>query len=57
MPYVWVVDFWRRRFFLCIHLVIRRLEIRNTGVGCYAFLQGIFPTQGLNPHLLQLLDW
>ena len=32
-------------------------ESRNTGVGFYAFLQGIFPTQGLNPHLLQLLDW
>ena len=26
----------------------------NTGVGCRALLQGIFPTQGSNPHLLQL---
>ena len=25
---------------------------RNTGVGCHALLQGIFPTQGLNPGLL-----
>ena len=25
---------------------------KNTGVGCYFFLQGIFPTQGSNPHLL-----
>ena len=25
---------------------------KNTGVGCYALLQGIFPTQGSNPHLL-----
>jgi len=25
---------------------------RNTGVGCHALLQGIFPTQGLNPCLL-----
>ena len=25
------------------------------GVGCYAFLQGIFLTQGSNPHLLRLL--
>ena len=25
---------------------------KNTGVGCHAFLQGIFPTQGLNPGLL-----
>ena len=24
----------------------------NTGVGCHALLQGIFPTQGLNPDLL-----
>ena len=23
----------------------------NTGVGCHALLQGIFPTQGLNPGL------
>ena len=30
---------------------------KNTGVavGCCALLQGIFPTQGSNPHLLQLL--
>ena len=25
---------------------------KNTGVGCHAFLQGIFPTWGLNPALL-----
>ena len=25
---------------------------KNTGVGCYALLQRIFPTQGLNPDLL-----
>ena len=25
---------------------------KNTGVGCHAFLQGNFPTQGLNPGLL-----
>ena len=24
---------------------------KNTGVGCYALLQGIFPTQGSNPGL------
>ena len=28
---------------------------KNTGVGCHFPLQGIFPTQGLNPHLLYLL--
>ena len=26
-------------------------------MGCHAFLQGIFPTQGSNPHLLYLLNW
>ena len=25
---------------------------RDTGVGCHFLLQGIFPTQGSNPHLL-----
>ena len=25
---------------------------KNTGVGCHALLQGIFPTQGSNPGLL-----
>ena len=29
----------------------------NTGVGCHFLLQGIFPTQGLNPCLLHLLHW
>ena len=27
---------------------------KNTGVGCHALLQGIFPTQGSNPDLLHL---
>ena len=30
---------------------------KNTGVGCHALLQGIFPTQGWNPRLLRLLRW
>ena len=30
---------------------------KNTGVGCHALLQGIFPTQGSNPHILYLLHW
>ena len=30
---------------------------KNTGVGCHFLLQGIFPTQGLNMHLLYLLPW
>ena len=28
---------------------------KNTGVGCHFLLQGIFLTQGSNPHLLHLL--
>ena len=30
---------------------------KNTGMGCHALLQGIFPTQGSNPGFLQLLHW
>ena len=30
---------------------------KNTGVGYHAILQGIFPTQGLNPSLSSLLHW
>ena len=30
---------------------------KNTGVSCYFLLQGIFPTQESNPHLLRLLHW
>ena len=30
---------------------------KNTGVGCHALLQGIFPNQGSNLHLLCLLPW
>ena len=30
---------------------------KNTGVGCHALLQGIFPTQGSNVCLLRLLHW
>ena len=30
---------------------------KNTGVGCHALLQGIFPTQGWIPCLLCLLHW
>ena len=29
----------------------------NTGVGCLVLLQGVFPTQGLNPCLLRLLHY
>ena len=30
---------------------------KNTGVGCHALLQGIFPTQGSNTRVLCLLNW
>ena len=30
---------------------------KNTEVGCHFLLQGIFPTQRSNPHLLCLLHW
>ena len=30
---------------------------KNTGVGCHALLQGIFPTQGSNDCLFRLLHW
>ena len=30
---------------------------KNTGVGGHALLEGIFPTQGSNLHLLSLLHW
>ena len=30
---------------------------KNTEVGCHFLLQGIFPTQGLNPHLWHLQHW
>ena len=30
---------------------------KNTGVGCHALLQGIFPTQGVNLTVLRLLHW
>ena len=30
---------------------------KNTGAGCHALLQGIFLTQGSNPHLVCLLNW
>ena len=30
---------------------------QNTGVGCHALLQGIFPSQGSNLHLLSLTHW
>ena len=33
------------------------LQTKNTGMNSHSLLQGIFPTQGLNPYLLCLLHW
>ena len=33
------------------------LQAKNIGVGCHAFHQEIFPTQGSNLRLLHLLHW
>ena len=30
---------------------------KNTGMGCRALFQRVFPNQWLNPHLLRLLHW
>ena len=48
---------WRPRGLA--HLASLSLDFpgKNTGVGCHALLQGIFPTQGSNPCLLRLLHW
>ena len=48
---------------LCYPMVTARLlcpwdsPSKNTGMGCHALLQGIFLTQGSNPHLLGPLHW
>ena len=46
------------QFFATLWTIGARLSVhwnspgKNTGVGCHALLQGIFPPQGLNPCLL-----
>ena len=35
----------------------QHFPVKNTGGGCHALLEGLFLTQGLNPHLLHLLYW
>ena len=40
-----------RGLYLTRFLHPRDFPGKNTGVGCHFFLQGIFPTQGLNPGL------
>ena len=41
----------------CRLLYLWNVPGKNTGVGSCFLLQRIFPTQGLNPHLLWLLRW
>ena len=43
------MDLWSARL-----LYLWDSPAKNTGVGYHALLQGIFPTQGLNPRLLCL---
>ena len=41
----------------CQALLSTGFSGKDTGAHCHALLQGIFPTQGSNPHLLNLLHW
>ena len=43
---------WPRGLYLARLLCPWDSPGKNTGVGCHSLLQGIFPTQGLNPGLL-----
>ena len=46
------------RLFATLWTVARQAPLSmDTGVGCHALLQGIFPTQGSNPPLSRLLHW
>ena len=52
----------RVRLFVTPRTVARQAPLwnfpgQNTGVGCHALLQGIFPTQGSNPCLSCLRHW
>ena len=61
--HVLLTDFCCIRLYVTLGLQAARLLCacnspgKSTGVGCHAFLQGIFPTQGSNLHLLCLLYW
>ena len=60
---VWSAVLSRVRLFVTPWTVPARLLCswnfpgKNTGGSCHFLLQGIFPTRGLNPHLLHLLHW
>ena len=55
--------FGRDRLFATLWTVARQAPLsmgfsrQETGVGCHTLLQGIFPTQGSNLHILRFLHW
>ena len=49
--------FSRVQLFVTPWTVARQAPGKNTGVGGHSLLQGIFPIQGVNSHLLCLLHW
>ena len=64
LTYMWVlIHFTQVWFFASQQTVACQTSLslgfsrKNTGVGCHALFQGIFLTQGSNPHLLRLLHW
>ena len=48
------VTLWTVACQAALSMVLSRQEYLS---GCHALLQGIFPTLGLNPHVLGLLHW
>ena len=53
------MEVWQKttKFYKAIILQLKNNKKKNTGMGCYALLQGIFLTQGSNPCLLCILHW
>ena len=45
------------RLFAALWAVACQPPLKNTGVGCHALVQGIFPIQGSNQCLICLLHW
>ena len=46
-------DVWQKPSQYCKVIILQlNKSKKNNGVGCHFLLQGIFLTQGLNPHLL-----
>ena len=53
-PWLIHVNVWQNPLQCCEVVSLQLIIIikKNTGVGCYFLLQGIFPAEGLNPLLL-----